>query len=136
MGSLNKWKGIRSAGSTGLGGKFVWGLGDYKSWLWKTVEAWSFGSSVIVECSILHLEICWPHSYLLRDLGTVFPGVACKGTSIAYLRENGSFQGRQLLKLKMKAEGWCGKTKKQSDQGRQKMLTTQMCHFAVMVTLS
>lgn len=71
--------------------KLVWGLGDYKSWLWKIAESWSFGSSIIVECSILYLEIHWPQSYLLRDMGTVCLEFACKRAYITCLMEHHSF---------------------------------------------
>lgn len=107
VGSLNKWEGIRSAESMGLRGKvnLCWGLGDYKSWLWKTAESWSFGSSIIVECSILYLEIHWPQSYLLRDVGTVYLEFACKRAYITCLMENPSFRGRRLLKPEDESRG-------------------------------
>lgn len=85
--------------------KLVWGLEDYKSWLWKIAESWSFGSSVIAKCSILYLEIPWPQSYLLGDMETVYLEFACKRAYITCLMGNHSFRGRRLLKPKMKAGG-------------------------------
>lgn len=115
--------------------KLVWGLEDFQSWLWKTVESWSFGSSVMAKCSILYVEMHWPQSYLLRDMGTVCLECVCKRAYVTWLMENHSFRGRQLLKPKMKA----GVDVENRDVRRPRETEDAkhpVCHFGVMMTWS
>lgn len=69
------------------------------------MESWSFGSSVMAKCSILYLEMRWPQSYLLRDMGTVYLEFACKRTYITYLMEKPLLSGKTASKTEDESRG-------------------------------
>lgn len=89
----------------------------------------------MAKCSILYLEMHWPQSYLLQDMGTVCLEFACKRAYVTWLMENHSFRGRQLLKPKMKA----GVDVENRDVRRPRETEDAkhpVCHFGVMMTWS